>query len=141
MTDVTNIGPAAVAQVMRASAGRSPGSATPRQSPAAAQGQTLTRQELHALAEEVQREPLKAVEPKPKNNTQAVAQRDEHLQAAMDKFNRSVNFRIDRETGINVITIRDRATHEVIRQFPPEEFLTLVSRMEEMRGLFFEEVA
>jgi len=141
MTDVTNIGPAAVAQVMRASAGRSPGSATPRRSLAAAPGQTRTRQELHVLAEEVQREPLKEVEPTPNNNTKTAAQRDERLQAAMDKFNRSVNFRIDRETGINVITIRDRATHEVIRQFPPEEFLTLVSRMEEMRGLFFEEVA
>jgi len=141
MTDVTNIGPAAVAQVMRASAGRSPGSATPRQSPAAAQGQTLIRQELHALVEEVQREPLKAVEPKPKDNTPTIEQQDERLQAAIDKFNRSVNFRIDRETGKNVITIRDRATQEVIRQFPSEEFLTLVSRMEEMRGLFFEEVA
>jgi len=93
------------------------------------------------LAEVVQRERLNEAEPPEKDNKQTVAQRDERLQAAMDKFNRSVNFRIDRETGLNVITIRDKATNEIIRQFPPEEFLTLVSRMEEMRGLFFEEVA
>jgi len=141
MTDVTNISPAAVAQVMRAQAGSSAGSATPRPPLAAASGKALSRQDLNVVAEEVQREQLKEAEPPEKNNKQTVAQRDARLQAAIDKFNRSVNFRIDRETGLNVITIRDKATNEIIRQFPPEEFLTLVSRMEEMRGLFFEEVA
>lgn len=141
MTDVTNIGPSAVAQVMRAQVGRSAGSATPKQSLPPISGPALTRQELQVPAEEVQREQLKAAEPPTETNKTTIVQRDEHLQAVMDAFNRSVNFRVDRDTGINVITIRDRTTDEIIRQFPPEEFLTLVSRMKEMRGLFFEEVA
>ena len=141
MTDVTNIAPAAIAQVVRAQAGSSAGSATPRQSHAAASGLAPNRQGLQMFAGEVQREQLKTAEPPTIDNAQLAAQRNEQLQAVIEKFNRSVNFRIDKETGINVITIRDKSTDEIIRQYPPEEFLALVSRMQEMRGLFFEEVA
>ncbi|HBB41502.1 MAG: hypothetical protein COW73_04665 [Nitrospirae bacterium CG18_big_fil_WC_8_21_14_2_50_70_55] len=63
------------------------------------------------------------------------------LDAAMAQFNRSVNFRVDQETGHQVITIRDRATGETIRQIPPDVFLALAKHMEQMRGVLFEKVA
>ena len=63
------------------------------------------------------------------------------LEAAIAKFNRSVNFRVDQETGDPVITIRDRATGETIRQIPSDTFLALSKRMDDMRGILFEKVA
>jgi flagellar protein FlaG len=63
------------------------------------------------------------------------------LDTAISQFNRSVNFRIDQNTGHQVITIRDRATGETIRQIPSKTFLALAERMDEMRGILFEKVA
>jgi flagellar protein FlaG len=140
MTDVSNMGLAVGAQAMRLPAGRSTGSATPEPSVAVIPGQHPGRQVTHAM-EEGQREQLKAAEPPTNLSDESAARRADRLQVAMDRFNRSVNFRIDQETGINVITIRDRNTDEIIRQYPPDEFLALAARLDEMRGLFFEEVA
>ena len=140
MTDVTNIGPVAAARSVRAPAGRSIGSATPSQSPALVQNQTLSKADFQSLAEEVQREQLTPAESLKKNEIQVTKRNSEQLHNAIAKFNRSVNFSVDQDTGITVLTVRDRDTKEIIRQIPPEEFLSLVSRLDEMRGLFFEEI-
>jgi flagellar protein FlaG len=100
----------------------------------------VARAEIEYVSEEVQRESLEQAEPRTSTTNQAAAQRDQ-LGEAMAKFNRSVNFKVDQDTGVDVMTVRDRSTGEVVRQYPPKEFLTLVSRLEEMRGVFFEEVA
>lgn len=63
------------------------------------------------------------------------------LDAAIAQFNRSVNFRVDADSGQQVITIRDRATGETIRQIPSDTFLALAEHMDEMRGILFEKVA
>jgi len=141
MTDVTNIGSLAAARSVRPPTGRSAGSATPSQSLVLVQHQSLSKTEFKSLAEEVQREQLTQVEPPNKNENHVKSKHNEQLNEAMAKFNRSVNFRVDQDTGITVLTVRDRATQEVIRQIPPDEFLTLVSRLDEMRGIFFEEMA
>ena len=141
MTDVTNIGSLAAARSVRPPTGRSAGSATPSQSLALVQHQSLSKAGFQSLAEEVQREQLTQVEPPNKNENHVKSKHNEQLHEAMAEFNRSVNFRVDQDTGITVLTVRDRATQEVIRQIPPDEFLTLVSRLDEMRGIFFEEMA
>jgi len=141
MTDVTNIGSLAAARSVRPPTGRSAGSATPSQSLALVQHQSLSKAEFQSLAEEVQREQLTQVEPPTRNENHVNSKHNEQLNEAMAEFNRSVNFRVDQDTGITVLTVRDRATQEVIRQIPPDEFLTLVSRLDEMRGIFFEEMA
>jgi len=141
MTDVTNIGSLAAARSVRPPTGRSAGSATPSQSLALVQHQSLSKAEFQSLAEEVQREQLTQVEPPARNENHVNSKHNEQLNEAMAEFNRSVNFRVDQDTGITVLTVRDRATQEVIRQIPPDEFLTLVSRLDEMRGIFFEEMA
>jgi flagellar protein FlaG len=105
------------------------------------QHQSLSKAEFQSLAEEVQREQLTQVEPPTRNENHVKSKHNEQLHEAMAEFNRSVNFRVDQDTGITVLTVRDRATQEVIRQIPPDEFLTLVSRLDEMRGIFFEEMA
>jgi flagellar protein FlaG len=101
----------------------------------------LSKAELQSIAEEVQREQLTKAEPPARNESHGKEKNNKQINDAMAKFNRSVNFRVDQDTGITVLTVRDRATQEVIRQIPPEEFLALVSRLDEMRGIFFEEIA
>lgn len=56
----------------------------------------------------------------------------EALRAKVDELNqnaqsirRSLRFDVDNDTGITVITVRDRETDEVIRQIPSEELLEL----------------
>lgn len=141
MTDVTNIGPVAAARFVRQPAGRSVGSATPSQPLALVPNGALSKAELQSIAEEVQREQLTKAEPPARNESHGKEKNNKQINDAMAKFNRSVNFRVDQDTGITVLTVRDRATQEVIRQIPPEEFLALVSRLDEMRGIFFEEIA
>ncbi len=70
---------------------------------------------------------------------------DPELQAAMAKINQSMNFRVEMEaaqgTGLPVITIRDRATGEIIRQIPPKLFVAATRQIDSTRGFLFEKVA
>jgi len=70
---------------------------------------------------------------------------DPQLQAAMTKINQSMNFRVEMEaaegTGLPVITIRDRATGEIIRQIPPKLFVAAARQIDSTRGFLFEKVA
>lgn len=137
MSDIKGIGPAHAAQAVQVQAGRSLGSAKPQ---VLSPSQTPSQGEFHPFVEEVRREQLAQAEP-PSGSIDRSTQRSEgHLQEAIAKFNRSVNFRVDEATGRSVVTIRDRVTGEVIREIPSREFLDLVVRLDEMRGFFFEEV-
>ena len=141
MTDVTNIGPVVAARFVQPPAGRSAGSATPSQFPAADHSRAMGTADFQSIAEEVQREQLTQAGPPKKPEAYVNHKHNEQLDQAIAKFNRSVNFRVDQETGITILTVRDRGTNEGIRQIPPDEFLSLVSRLEEMRGIFFEDTA
>ncbi|RMF85991.1 MAG: flagellar protein FlaG [Nitrospirae bacterium] len=69
----------------------------------------------------------------------------EALQAAVDRINQSVNFRVEvepaRGSGLPVVTIRDRVTGEIIRQIPPKAFVSAADDLDRLRGLLFEKVA
>lgn len=41
--------------------------------------------------------------------------------------NRKLSFEVDEETGKTIIKLLDKATGEVVRQIPPQEFLDMVS--------------
>jgi len=70
---------------------------------------------------------------------------DPQLQEAMAKINQSANFRVEMETakgtGLPVITIRDRATGEIIRQIPQKLFVAAAQQIDSNRGFLFEKVA
>jgi|GEM_PF-2702756 len=51
---------------------------------------------------------------------------------------RSLHFNIDPETGIVVIQVFD-GTGQLIRKIPHEEMLTLTQRLEEVRGILFDD--
>ncbi|MCX7012425.1 MAG: flagellar protein FlaG [Candidatus Sumerlaeota bacterium] len=48
----------------------------------------------------------------------------------------SLQFSVDKKVGI-IVKVVDTNTKEVIRQIPPEEMVTLAERMEDMKGLIF----
>lgn len=59
----------------------------------------------------------------------AVAQINDHMQ----KVERSLHFTIDEASGKDVVTVSDKKTEEVIRQFPSEEVLVIARQIAENR--------
>jgi flagellar protein FlaG len=57
------------------------------------------------------------------------------------KANKELNvylmFSVDEETGEHVVRVLDPETGDVIRQFPPEEFLQVVKNMRNLKGVLF----
>ncbi|MEJ2764162.1 flagellar protein FlaG [Photobacterium sp. MCCC 1A19761] len=49
-------------------------------------------------------------------------------------FNKGLAFRIDEESGKNVVTIYDKRTGEVVRQIPDEEMLSLSRKLAHHSG-------
>jgi flagellar protein FlaG len=66
----------------------------------------------------------------------------ETLQKAVDHANQTLRslssnelqFSIDKETGVQVVKLTDKATGEVIRQIPSEEMLQIAKSIDAMRG-------
>jgi flagellar protein FlaG len=60
----------------------------------------------------------------------AAAQIDSYLK----RTGRELEFRVDDETGTTVVTVRDKATGDVIRQIPSEDVLRLARQLEAGTG-------
>lgn len=65
----------------------------------------------------------------------------ESLNNLMDMVNRRMEFAVHKETGRLMVKVVDKDTQKVIKTIPPEEFLDLVARIDEMVGLFLDEQA
>jgi len=63
----------------------------------------------------------------------------------VDKLPGEMKFTIDHDTNRHVFKIVNPVTQEVVKQFPPDEFLTMVKRLKEIdppskdNGIFFDE--
>lgn len=64
---------------------------------------------------------------------------------AVDRLNenaqmvsRELEFEVSDQSGRIIVTVKDSATDEVIRQIPPEKLMALAESLEEVRGLLFE---
>jgi len=57
----------------------------------------------------------------------AIAKINEHMQIV----ERSLQFTIDEDSGKDVVTVSDRKTKEIIRQFPSEEVLVIARQIAE----------
>ncbi|TNE68915.1 flagellar protein FlaG [bacterium] len=47
-------------------------------------------------------------------------------EALLSRLNQKLSFSVDENTGRTVIKILDKQTEEVVKQFPPQEFLDMV---------------
>jgi flagellar protein FlaG len=53
----------------------------------------------------------------------------QQLEAHMQGLNRYLEFRVDQESGRTVVTVKDKATGETIRQIPAEEIMRLAHNL------------
>ena len=62
---------------------------------------------------------------------------DDHI---IDARNRTLQFSKDEDTGKTIIRVIDTETDEVIRQIPPEEFLKMVKRLNDVAQEIFKRI-
>ncbi len=83
-----------------------------------------------------------------KNNQEVTAQPLEReqlekmaqqLQDFMGGMNRSLQFKVDEDSGRDVIKVLDKNSGEVIKQYPSEEVLSLVSKLSESAGILIDQ--
>lgn len=65
----------------------------------------------------------------------------EHLNAAVDIFNKGLHFRIHEDTEQIVVEVINKESGEVIRQIPPEYVLDVLAKIDELLGVFIDERA
>jgi len=63
----------------------------------------------------------------------------ENLEKLKVIFNAEAEFKIDKETGMIIVKIKEKDTGEIIRQIPPEVALKLAKNIEELLGMVFDE--
>jgi len=62
------------------------------------------------------------------------------LQDIFRGFNLGITFRVHEETERIIARVIDRETKEVIREIPPEKFLDMIARLQELAGVFINEM-
>lgn len=62
------------------------------------------------------------------------------LQDIFRGFNLGITFRVHEETERIIARVIDRETKEVIREIPPEKFLDMIARLQELAGVFIDEM-
>lgn len=58
----------------------------------------------------------------------------QQLQDFMGDMNRSLEFLVDKDSGRDVIKVLDKGTGELVKQYPSEEVLSLVSKLSDATG-------
>jgi len=80
---------------------------------------------------EIPKETAKPLE-MPKENIQEAVNK---LQDYVDKYDRDLKFSIDDDTGRTVVKLLD-SDKNVLKQYPSEDVLSLISNLEQNKGLF-----
>lgn len=63
----------------------------------------------------------------------------QQLQDFMGEMNRSLQFQVDQDSGRDVIKVLDKNSGELIKQYPSEEVLSLVSKLSETAGILIDQ--
>jgi flagellar protein FlaG len=74
-------------------------------------------------------------------NAKSESSMDEELQKSVDSLNeklskldREILFKLDKKIGKNYISVVDKTSQEVIREFPPKEIRTFIARFDEFNN-------
>ena len=95
-----------------------------------------------ARAPAVPATPEPVAEPVPREDARELAARiAERLQEFLKDSGRDVEYRVDADAGATVITVRRSDSGEVVRQFPSEEALAWLRRLNEQSGTFLDALA
>ena len=60
----------------------------------------------------------------------------QQLQDFVGDLNRNIQFSVDKDSGRDVIKVFDKGSGDLLKQYPSEEVLTLVSKLSDMVGGF-----
>jgi len=60
----------------------------------------------------------------------------QQLQDFVGEMNRGLEFSVDKDSGRDVIKVIDKASGDLVKQYPSEEVLTLVAKLSDMVGGF-----
>ncbi|MBH0042946.1 flagellar protein FlaG [Pseudoalteromonas sp. SWXJZ10B] len=99
------------------------------------QTEVLNQQKLHQSQYKNNNQDEKA-QPLEREKLEQMAQQ---LQDFMGEMNRSLQFKVDEDSGRDVIKVLDKNSGEVIKQYPSEEVLSLVSKLSETAGLLIDQ--
>ena len=99
------------------------------------QTEVLNQQKLHQSQYKNNNQDEKA-QPLEREKLEQMAQQ---LQDFMGGMNRSLQFKVDEDSGRDVIKVLDKNSGEVIKQYPSEEVLSLVSKLSETAGLLIDQ--
>ena len=77
-------------------------------------------------------------EPKAKMNSEQLEVVAQKLQEFVSGMNRGLEFLVDEDSGRDVIKVIDKNTGDLVKQFPSEEVLELVSHLSEATGNFID---
>lgn len=58
----------------------------------------------------------------------------QQLQDFIGEMNRSLEFSVDTDSGRDVIKVLDKSTGELVKQYPSEEVLSLISKLSDATG-------
>jgi flagellar protein FlaG len=72
---------------------------------------------------------------------EAVRAAAKQIDSYLRSVGREVEFRVDEDTGMTVVTVRETATGDVIRQIPNEEMLQLARRFQQSSGALLDLIA
>ena len=74
---------------------------------------------------------------KDKNEVESIAK---SMSKVADSFNHRLKFQVDDRSGTGIVVrVVDRQSGDVIKEFPPEEFLNMVAKMKEFMGAIFDQ--
>jgi len=73
--------------------------------------------------------------------TSTIERSTSQLEKAARNLDRRLSLSVDNATGKVVFQIIDNSTGDIVRQIPPEEMLEFVAKFDEIRGLFFNNIA
>jgi len=59
----------------------------------------------------------------------------QQLQEFMREMNRSLQFKVDEDSGRNVIKVIDKESGDLVKQYPSEEVLGIVAKLAEATGV------
>ncbi|MCJ8293689.1 MAG: flagellar protein FlaG [Colwellia sp.] len=93
------------------------------------------RQQDNINASQKTTEETEVAQPLTAKQLEKVAQQ---LQDFVGDLNRSLEFSVDKDSGRDVIKVFDKKSGDLLKQFPSEEVLTLVSKLSEMVGGFID---
>ena len=67
------------------------------------------------------------------NQTESIHEAVSRINDYVQNLQRSLQFTVDEESGKDVVTVLDKQTEEIIRQFPSEEVLQIARRIAEQK--------